>query len=276
MAVLYLCATPIGNLEDVSLRLLKTLRQADIIACEDTRHSQRLLNHYEIKKPLLSYHQHSPEQREDHIIRLLREGQSVALLSDAGMPLISDPGAALVQKALAAGIDVDVIPGPSAGITALCLSGLSSDRFLFMGFLPRRRKERRAELESIKDSPVSVIIYEAPHRLLACLEDIETVLGPERPLVLARELTKLHQEVLRESAGQLRRRYALTPPKGEICLIIGPAEPTPPPSVDVDTVLAEAAPRIAAGEKKQEVFRELAAQYRLSRSELYNEWERRH
>lgn len=275
VGTLYLCGTPIGNLEDASLRLLRVLREAEVIVCEDTRHSQRLLRHYEIKKPLLSYHQHSPAEREDHIIRLLLEGQSVALLSDAGMPLISDPGAELVRKAIAAGIEIDVIPGPTAGIAALCLSGLDSARFLFVGFLPRRSRERRAELLRLKDSPVTVILYEAPHRLQACLADMEAVLGTERPLVLARELTKLHQEVIRATVGELRERYAEAPPKGELCLLLGPAAAEPAPPAELAAVLAEAAPRIAAGEDKKEVFKELARRYRLSRSELYNEWEHR-
>ncbi|MGB4508850.1 MAG: 16S rRNA (cytidine(1402)-2'-O)-methyltransferase, partial [Syntrophomonadaceae bacterium] len=177
---LYICATPIGNLEDVSIRLLKTLRQVDLIACEDTRHTKKLLNRYKINKPLTSYHQHSRLSKEEMIIQKLQAGQKIALVSDAGMPAISDPGADLVRRALKAGIKVEAVPGPSALITALALSGLDTKSFIFLGFLPAKSGQRRDILKGLDEQIHTMVFYEAPHRLLKTLADIEELLGGER------------------------------------------------------------------------------------------------
>src|SRR5665647_2200281 len=174
---LYICGTPIGNLEDVSIRLLKTLRRVDLIACEDTRHTIKLLNRYKIKNRLLSYHEHSQPQREQYILAELAAGRQIALVSDAGMPTISDPGQSLISQARAAGIEVEVIPGPSACIAALAVSGLDSTAFIFAGFLPVKTGQRRQVLASLKTEPRTVILYEAPHRLLKTLVDMGAVLG---------------------------------------------------------------------------------------------------
>jgi 16S rRNA (cytidine1402-2'-O)-methyltransferase len=222
---LYVVGTPIGNLEDITLRALSVLKGVDLIACEDTRHTQKLLNHYEIQKRTVSYHEHNEGTRSAELIVELERGLSVALVTDAGMPAISDPGSRLIALAIRHNIPVVPIPGASAFLTALVASGLPTDSFRFSAFLPNKRGERRETLERIKDSPRTQIFYEAPHRIREALEDIVEVLGPTRPLVIAREVTKLHEEFLRGAAGdllaQVTERGEL---KGEITLLIGKAE----------------------------------------------------
>lgn len=266
---LYICGTPIGNLEDASIRLLKTLRQVDYIACEDTRHTLRLLNRYHIKKPLLSYHEHSRPEKEEHIIRLLATGNNIALVSDAGMPAISDPGERLVKKAIAAGIDLEIIPGPSASVSALALSGMDTTAFVFEGFLPSRTTLRRARLEALKDESRTIILYEAPHRLLACLNDIKAILGEERQLAVVRELTKIHEEVRRGSAAELCSYYSLNSPRGEISLVIAGKE-----EVKQARSLSEIAQEVEElcqnGMDKKEAFKLKAREYGIKKSTLYN------
>ncbi len=211
---LYVCGTPIGNLEDVSIRLLKTLRAVDIIACEDTRHTIKLLNRYKIKNRLLSYHEHSGIGREDYLLAELQAGKNIALVSDAGMPTISDPGEHLVRKAIAAGIEVDVIPGPSACTAALAISGLDSSAFIFLGFLPTRRNPRRAVFQQLKEESRTVIFYEAPHRLLDTLLDLQAVMGEEQPLSIGRELTKQYQEMRHGSLKEAARLLHPAPAPG--------------------------------------------------------------
>ncbi|MGD2163101.1 MAG: 16S rRNA (cytidine(1402)-2'-O)-methyltransferase, partial [Anaerolineales bacterium] len=199
---LYLVATPIGNLEDISLRALRVLRQVDLIAAEDTRHTRKLLAHYEIDTPLLSYHEHSNDQRLQEILQRL-QGADVALVSDAGSPLISDPGYELIRAAVERGVSVVPIPGASAVITALSAAGLPSDAFLFQGYLPRKRKERRALLEQQARYPYTLVFFEVPHRLQASLNDLVEILGPERPAAVCRELTKVHEEIVRGDLGEI-------------------------------------------------------------------------
>ena len=222
MGTLYLVATPLGNLEDITLRALRILREATIIAAEDTRHTRKLLNHFAIATPTISYHEHSGPAGIATVLAALAEGD-VALVSDAGTPAISDPGADLIQAALSAGFLVVPIPGPSAVITALIASGLPASEFTFLGFLPRRSQERRALLLSVSHEPRTLVIYEAPHRLRACLDDLLAVLG-DREACLARELTKIHEQWLRGALSTLKARYASQDEtRGEYTLVIAGA-----------------------------------------------------
>ena len=224
MGTLYLVATPIGNLEDITLRALRILREVSLIAAEDTRHTRKLLTHFEISTPMTSYHEHSGSARTEAVVAALATGD-VALVSDAGTPLLSDPGQALVRAALAAGHAVVPIPGPSAALAALVASGLSTDQFTFLGFLPRKSSERRALLARFVHAPETLILYEAPHRLLACLDDLLAVLG-DRQATLARELTKMHEEFRRGRLSAVRAEYANgDAPRGEFTIVISGAEP---------------------------------------------------
>lgn len=218
---LYLVATPIGNLEDITLRALRILREADVIACEDTRQTRHLLDHFGISKPLVSYHEHNEAARAAELIAKIEAGANVAVVTDAGTPLISDPGYRAAAAAITAGIRVEPIPGASAMLTALSGSGLATDEFRFCGFLPARAAQRRRTLESFRDEDCTLIFYEAPHRILETLEDVEAEL-PARPVVVARELTKLHEEFLRGTAAEVRAQLAARPSvKGEITLLLG-------------------------------------------------------
>ena len=269
MGKLYICATPIGNMEDVSIRLLKTLRQVDMIACEDTRHTLKLLNRYNIKRQLISYHEHSRPEKEDYIIELLREGKDIALVSDAGMPAISDPGENLVKKAISAGIDLEVIPGPSALIAALAISGMDTTAFVFEGFLPSSSSQRRERLEKLKEETRTIILYEAPHRLLACLKDIELILGEERQLAIARELTKVYEEVKRGSVTELYEYYSLNPPRGEISIIIEGKEVVVE-AKSLTEIIREVEELLEQGMDKKEAFKTKAREYGIKKSMLYN------
>lgn len=222
MGTLYLVATPLGNLEDITLRALRILREARIIAAEDTRHTRKLLNHFGITTPTISYHEHSGPAGIATVLAALAEGD-VALVSDAGTPAISDPGAELIRAAIQSGFAVVPVPGPSAVIAALIASGLPTTAFTFLGFLPRRTQERRAVLEHIRDDPFTLVIYEAPHRLRSCLDDLLAMLG-DREACLARELTKLHEQWLRGTLSALRARYeGDEEPRGEYTLVIAGA-----------------------------------------------------
>ena len=218
--MLYLCATPIGNLEDITLRVLRTLREADIIAAEDTRQTAKLLNHYEIKTPLFSYHEHNKREKTPTLVRKMQEGAHIALVTDAGTPAISDPGEDLVRACHEAGVPVTSLPGPSAAVTALALSGMKARRFTFEGFLPTDKKEREAALVRLAESTGTTILYEAPHRLCRTLQILQEAVGEERPLAVCRELTKRHEEVLHCSLGEALRYFGENEPKGEFVLIL--------------------------------------------------------
>jgi 16S rRNA (cytidine1402-2'-O)-methyltransferase len=220
-AGLYLVATPIGNLGDITLRALATLARADVLYCEDTRHSAVLLAHFSIARALRPYHEHNAQRERPRILAALAAGKSVALVSDAGTPLVSDPGYKLVREALAAGHRVSSLPGPSALLAALTSAGLATDTFLFAGFLPARQAARRARLARLAAVPATLVFFEAPPRLADCLADIEAVLGP-REAAVARELTKLHEEVRRGTPADLARWAVGTPPRGEIVVLVGP------------------------------------------------------
>jgi 16S rRNA (cytidine1402-2'-O)-methyltransferase len=220
---LIVCPTPIGNLEDVTLRVLAALREADLVACEDTRRTRVLLDRYGVGGKLVSYHEHNERARADELIARMRQGAVVALVSDAGMPLISDPGLILVRACVAAGLGVEVLPGPSAALSALVASALPAERWQFVGFLPRKR----SELAAVLQTPETVVAFESPRRVgatLALLAESDSI----RQVAVCRELTKLHEEVVRGTAAELAERYAGEPPKGEIVLVLGPATPSEP------------------------------------------------
>ncbi len=244
---LVVCPTPIGNLEDVTLRVLAALREADVIACEDTRRTGTLLERYGVDGRLISYHEHNEWARTNELLERMRGGATVALVSDAGMPLISDPGLILVQACVAAGLAVEVLPGPSAALSALVASALPADHWRFVGFLPRKR----SELDAVLASPETLVAFESPRRLGATLQALADRDGA-REVAVCRELTKLHEEVVRGSAAELATRYAEQPPRGEIVLVLGPATAT---EVDLSGPLdaltrlvdSGAKPRVAAG-----------------------------
>ena len=217
---LVLVATPIGNLEDVSARALRVLREADLVAAEDTRHTRKLLSHYGIPAQVVSLHEHNERARAASLIERVLAGQGVALVTDAGSPGIADPGYPVVRAAVAAGVRVESIPGPSAVITALQVSGLPTDAFLFAGFLPPKGAARRRRLEELSAQRETVVVFESPHRIDKCLEDLEAVWG-ERPIALARELTKLHEQVLRGSAREVRAALRADWKRGEMVLVLG-------------------------------------------------------
>jgi 16S rRNA (cytidine1402-2'-O)-methyltransferase len=243
---LIVCPTPIGNLQDVTLRVLAALREADVVACEDTRRTRVLLDRYGVSAHLVSYHEHNETERAGELVARMREGAVVALVSDAGMPLVSDPGYVLVQSCVAAGLAVEVLPGPSAALAALVASALPADRWRFVGFLPRKRRE----LVEAFGSPETLVAFESPRRVAASLELLEE-LDADRPVAVCRELTKVHEEIVRGSAAELAARYRSSPPRGEVVLVVGPARPGEPeiaPALDAVRRLVDAGakPRVAA------------------------------
>jgi 16S rRNA (cytidine1402-2'-O)-methyltransferase len=270
IGILYIVATPIGNLEDITLRALRVLREVDWIACEDTRQTRKLLDHFGIAKPMVSYHEHNESGRAAELVEKLGSGanggQSGALVSDAGTPLISDPGYRLVQAAIAAAIPVVPIPGVSAVVSALSAAGLPTDAFRFCGFLPPKSSQRRKTLEQWKSDPATLIFYETPHRILEALEDVAAVMGP-RPVVVARELTKLHEEFLRGTAADVRAELASRPSvKGEITLLIGKTD-----QVQADDTPLKEAVRAAEqqGLPRMDAIKHVAKQRGLSKREVY-------
>ena len=217
--ILYICPTPIGNWEDITLRVLKVLEKVDIIAAEDTRHSIKLLNHYEIKKPLISYHEHNKIAKGDILIKKLLDGENIALITDAGMPGISDPGEDIIHLAIEKNIKIVALPGPTASIIALVISGFQTKKFVFEGFLPPKKKDRIRELERLKLEERTIILYEAPHRILALLKDMEKTLG-DRQISISRELTKIHEETFRGNITEAIKKYEDEKPRGEFVIII--------------------------------------------------------
>ncbi|HZG82876.1 MAG TPA: 16S rRNA (cytidine(1402)-2'-O)-methyltransferase [Brevibacillus sp.] len=273
---LYLVATPIGNLDDMTVRCLETLRMVDVIACEDTRQTRKLLNHFQIEKRTVSYHEHNKEASGHGLLQWLEEGKRIALVSDAGLPAISDPGADLVRDAVAAGFPVIPVPGANAGLTALIASGLPTDRFVFCGFLGRENKERREELERLKRYPETLIFYEAPHRISKTLAAIRESWGNRRA-VLARELTKRYEEFVRGTLDELIEWLANGEARGEFCLIVegytGAAE-------DAEEglwwqelgVVAHVDHYIAEGISKKDAIKQVAQDRGVSKRDVYNEY----
>ncbi len=266
MGTLYLVATPIGNLEDITLRALRILGEVQLIAAEDTRHTRKLLSHYDLHTPLKSYHEHNQPSRLAEVVAALESGD-VALVSDAGTPGLSDPGYELVVAAWEAGHTVSPVPGPSAPIAALVASGLPSDAFVYLGYLPRKQTERRALLESLRAETRTVLAFEVPHRLAATLAEIEATLGSGRPLVICRELTKLHEEILRGTAAELRSHFQAAEPRGEITLVIGGAAKSE--RWDEVRVRAALAQQLAAGLPPSQAAREVAAAAGWPRRDVY-------
>lgn len=277
-AALYLVGTPIGNLEDITLRAVRVLKEVDVIACEDTRQTQKLLNHYGITTRTISYHQHNEMTRSAELVKQMQEGANVALVTDAGMPGISDPGFRLVSLAIRHGVPVVPIPGAAAFLAALVASGLPADSFRFSGFLPAKRGERRAALQAIKSSPRTQVFYETPHRIVEALEDVVQVLGGRRHVVIARELTKLHEEFLRGPAGEvvetLKSRDGV---KGEITLLIGKAEEAPAQvSAESPVSVRQRVREIMAAEKVDQMaaLKKAAKERGVSKSAAYRELQR--
>ena len=263
---LYLVATPIGNLEDITYRAVRTLREADLIACEDTRQTRKLLDHYGIAKPMVSYHEHNEAERSEDLVAKMQAGASVALVSDAGMPLISDPGFRIVHAAIGAGIAVVPIPGPSALLSALVASGLPTNAFTFGGFLPAKSGQRERLLEELREETATSIFYEAPHRIVQALGDIERILG-DRPVAVARELTKLHEEILRGTAREIRSSLAARPAvKGEITLLIGKGTT---PVADTTTIEDAVDEYVRGGMGRMEAMKKVARERRISKRDVY-------
>jgi 16S rRNA (cytidine1402-2'-O)-methyltransferase len=272
---LFLVGTPIGNLEDITLRALRTLKEVDLIACEDTRQTQKLLTHYNVETPTISYHEHNEMTRSAELVKKLEEGARVALVTDAGMPGISDPGYRLIALAIRHHIPVVPIPGPAAFLAALVASGLPTDSFRFSGFLPAKQGQRRELLESIRESPRTQVFYEAPHRISESLEDVVVVLGPDRPVVIAREVTKMHEEFLRGRAEEVRDAAEFRELKGEITLLIGKAEAGARPAAGAPAV-RDRFQQIVCQEKLDEkaALKKVAKELGLSRSQAYRELQR--
>lgn len=267
---LYLVPTPIGNLSDISDRCRETLANADFIAAEDTRVSLRLLNHLDIKKPLVSYYEHNKQTSGPRIVERLLGGESCAIVTDAGSPAISDPGEDLVRLCAEAGVTVTAIPGPCAAVTALSISGLPTGRFTFEGFLSTNKKSRFAHLDSLRTEQRTMIFYEAPHKLTATLTDLVQVFGETRRISLCRELTKLHEEVLRMTLGEAVQYYRTTEPRGEYVLVVEGAQETPQASATQDDAVARAQALIAQGYSKKDAVRQAAAETGFPRNALYD------
>jgi 16S rRNA (cytidine1402-2'-O)-methyltransferase len=269
--ILYLVASPIGNLEDITFRAVRVLRECGSIACEDTRHALKLLNHYGIEKPLISYHEHNELERSRELIARLLDGASVALLSDAGMPLVADPGYRLVTAAVSAGISVQPIPGPSALVTALAASGLPTDSFHFGGFLPAKSTQRLKALEAVRNETATLIFFEAPHRILDTLADVHRVMGA-RPVVVARELTKTHEEFLRGTAVSILETLgARDVVKGEITLLIGKAPKHEAPPADEASIEDAVSACEQDGLSRMDAIKAVARRYGLSKREVYQQ-----
>jgi 16S rRNA (cytidine1402-2'-O)-methyltransferase len=270
MGTIYFCATPIGNLEDITLRVLNTLKTVDCIAAEDTRHTIKLLNHYEISKPMVSLHQHNENQRSGQLIARVKRGESIAVVSDAGMPLISDPGFNLVRMAKEEGVPITVLPGASAGVTALALSGLDTRRFVFEGFLPEKKKERDAWLKQLMEESRTTIFYESPHALKKTLKAIAKVCS-SRQIVLARELTKKFEETLNGTADELLTYYDEKDPRGEYVVLV---EGSTEKKISYDEQLSvkeHIQLHISEGMTKKEAIKQVAKDRGVAKSDVYKE-----
>ena len=267
---LYLVPTPIGNLGDISPRAKKTLAEADFIAAEDTRVSLKLLNHLELKKPLVSYYEHNKNESGPRIVERLLAGESCALVTDAGSPAISDPGEDLVALCAKAGVCVCAIPGPCAAVTALSVSGLPTGRFCFEGFLSTNKKSRREHLDSLKSERRTMIFYEAPHKLQNTLKDLTDTFGPERRISLCRELTKLHEQILRMTLGEALAYYTENDPRGEYVLILEGAAEASEEALTLEDAVSLALERIASGASKKDAVREVSRETGFPKNALYD------
>lgn len=266
---LYLVATPIGNLGDFSPRAVETLEAVDFIAAEDTRVSVKLLNHFEIKKPLVSYHEHNHVSAGQNILARLLAGESCALVTDAGTPAVSDPGEDLVRLCAENGVEVLSIPGCCAAVNALAVSGLPTGRFTFEGFLTVNKRTRREHLDALKNEERTMIFHEAPHKLLTTLEDLQTAFGGDRKIALCRELTKLHEETRRCTLGEAVAHYRQTPPKGEFVLVVAGAEKRQEAAVTMEDAVAQVLSLKAQGIRLKDAAKEVSEHTGLSKNDLY-------
>lgn len=266
VGTLYVCATPIGNLEDITLRVLRVLRRVDLIAAEDTRKTRILLGRYRIRTPMISCHRHNEAARARYLLEVLSQGKDVALLSEAGTPGISDPGEKVIGLAIRAGVPVVALPGPAAFVTALIVSGLPARRFVFEGFLPRQQAARRRRLEELATEKRTMIFYEAPHRLKETLADMHAVLG-DREVAVARELTKVHEEIIRGSLGDVRERFEQQEPRGELVIVVAGRQETP--GVDWEELLAEVRELEQQGWRRSMAVREVAKNHGVAKRDLY-------
>lgn len=271
IGTLYICATPIGNLGDITLRVLETLKTVDLIACEDTRKTLQLLNHFSIKKPLTSYYEHNKTFKGSYLVKRLLEGDNIALVSDAGMPGISDPGLELINECIANNIPYTVLPGAQAAATALILSGLDNARYTFEGFLPRTKKERAALLEELTGEKRTMIIYEAPHHLKETLNDLAQYLTPERSMAACRELTKKFEDVNRGTIAELIAYYHENEPRGEFVLVIsGRNESTAEEKKELPWALARLEELLNDDMREKDAIKQAAAEAGLPKREVYN------
>jgi 16S rRNA (cytidine1402-2'-O)-methyltransferase len=273
---LYLVATPIGNLEDITLRALRILRSVDRIACEDTRQTQKLLNHFEIRTPTVSYHMHNEGPRAEELAAELKQGARIAIVSDAGTPGIADPGGQIAAAAITAGIPVFPVPGANAALSALIASGLPTEYFAFHGFLPAKAGQRKTALEDLARDGATHIFYEAPHRIMDTLADLETVFGAAQPVVIGRELTKLHEEFLRGPVGDLRSQLAARQSvRGEIVLLFAPVAQPAATSAQRSSIAAEVATLMQAeGLAEKDALKRVARERGIGKSEAYRELQR--
>lgn len=271
MGTLYIVATPIGNLEDITLRAIRILKEVDLIAAEDTRHTLKLLNYYEISKPLISYHRHNEEVKSDILIEKLQEGKDIALVSDAGTPGICDPGEEIIKKCIDIGINVVPIPGACAMINSLICSGISTKEFSFLGFLPLNKKTRKKKLEEIQKSNKTIIIYEAPHKISTTLKDLKQVLEDSRKVVLAREITKIHEEFIREDIDTLLQKAEDI--KGEIVVIIeGSSEETEDNDLNQLSIEEHYKFYENQGLDKKDIIKKIAKDRNVSKNEIYRQF----
>ena len=268
--IIYIVGTPIGNLSDFSPRAIQTLREVDFIAAEDTRVTLKLLNHFDIRKPLVSYHEHNLRERGEAIIQRVLDGENVAVVSDAGMPCVSDPGEDIVRLAAEADIQTIVIPGPSAAISALCISGLSTSRFSFEGFLSTNRKNRREHLQSLIGDTHTLIFYEAPHKLLDTLKDMAAAFGADRRISLCREMTKIHEQVFRTTLQEAVQYYTENTPKGEFVLILEGAQKPVEPEITFEQAVEEASRLVRSGIRATDAAKQVSAHTPFKKSEIYS------
>lgn len=269
MSVLYVVGTPIGNLSDFSPRAVETLKKVDFIAAEDTRVTLKLLNHFDIKKPMISYYEHNLREKGQYIIDRILAGETCAVVSDAGMPCISDPGEDLVRLCYENGVKVEVVPGPAAVISALAISGLVTSRFTFEGFLSTNKLSRKEHLSSLKNEERTMIFYEAPHKLLTTLKDLSAAFSGERRISIARELTKLHEEVLRFSLDEAVSYYEENPPKGEFVFVVEGKKKTEQKEITLEEAVEIAKAMVGEGKKATDVSKEIAKEYGFKKTDIY-------
>ncbi len=268
--ILYICPTPIGNLEDITLRTINVLKEVDLIAAEDTRHTLKLLNHYDIKKPLISYHEHNKITKGEKLLEKLKNGEKIALVTDAGMPGISDPGQDIIKLCIENGIQVVALPGPTAFVLALVMSGLTTDRFVFEGFLPSKGKERKDILEKLIYETRTIILYEAPHRIEALLKDLLETLG-NRKISISRELTKIHEETFRGTVEKAIEKFQTQKPKGEFVIVVEGAKGNEENSFDHISIKEHIKMYMDEGLSKKDSIKRVAKERNIPKSQVYRE-----